>query len=214
MTVTFKGVGEVFREREARVDWDGTPEVVRVAEGREVKLLLPVTLGEAETVRERVTVLLEDRDPPPLPPPPPPSPPPPLALKEELEESVRVFVELGVKVEDTPVAEGEPEGVLEEVVVLVVVRDRVAVEDEVCVGVADTRIATSDTSPPKGSTGATAITNVPTLSASMLTESPGASVCDATQVLELKLAALGSIRYALTSAAQCPDPSARLPKVT
>lgn len=82
-------------------------------------------------------------------------------------ESVRVV--LGVKVDDTPVALGDPEGVLLEVLVLVVERERVAVEDEVCVGEDEIFITMSDNDPVTGSTGATATTNAPTVSTSIST---------------------------------------------
>ena len=98
----------------------------------------------------------------------------PPSVKEELGESVCVLVPLPLEVLASTVRVGDKVTVFEEVGDRVEDLDRVAVEEEVCVGVADTATTTAKFVRAEGSvsTGATATTNAPTVAASMLRPSP------------------------------------------
>lgn len=137
------------------------PERLPRAEEDGLALTLPVPIQPREAEIET------DPDGVPLPPSPRALPP---SVNEELGERDCVLVPLPLKVWACTVRVGDTVAVFEEVGVRVVVLDRVAVEEEVCVGVADTATTTAKFVREEGSsnTGATATTNAPTAPVFML----------------------------------------------
>ena len=136
------------------------PERLPRAEEDGLALTLPVPIQPREAEIET------DPDGVSLPPSPRALPP---SVNEELGERDCVLVPLPLKVWACTVRVGDTVAVFEEVGVRVVVLDRVAVEEEVCVGVADTATTTAKfVREGSSNTGATATTNAPTAPLVML----------------------------------------------